>query len=55
MKIRWEGTALGILVGIGVLLISESIRPIEHYSCIVGMLSITFATIATSIYRNHIK
>lgn len=52
-KLKWDIIILAWIIGIGILLISNIIRPVDHYSCVVGILSVGLATIAAQIYNNH--
>ena len=52
-KLKWDIIILAWIIGIGILLISNIIRPVDHYSCVVGILSVGIATIAAQIYNNH--
>lgn len=54
-KFKWDIVIIAWIIGIGVLLISDSIRPIEPYSGAIGILSVGLAIIGAQIYNNHRK
>lgn len=54
-EFKWDTVIFAWIIGIGVLLISDSIRPVEPYSCAIGILSVGLAIIGAQIYNNHRK
>lgn len=54
-RLKWDVLFLAWIIGIGILLLSNTIKPVDSYSCIVGILSVGLATIISNIYINHRK